>query len=464
MNTRLTTGFVARIMRERGYEVREGPDLPVTGGAADSRNVTPGGLFAAFPGERVDGNAFVEQAIANGAVAVVCERVPQTGAGQATVVVAPDTTRAMAEIARAWMQECGPEVVGITGTVGKTTCKDVTADVLASRFRVHKSPGNFNSREGLPLAVMSLCREDDISVLELAMDSPGEILELCGIVNPSVGVVLNVGLTHVSKLGSVAAITEEKLSLARYLPRNGSAILNADDERVAPVAGGLNCRVLTFGRYDASRAKQPDLAFFRIKDEGLNGTRFWLQTGSRVARVDSPLPGAHTVPSVAAAISVASVLGIGLSEAASAVRKSATTGRVRRLIGRNGTTIIDDRYNASPASLAGALQLLGRLAGGRRIALIGRMAELGEFEEAEHQAIGQVAARTCDLLVAVGEPCKVLVETARAAGHRDAHWFDDKDEAAGFVREQMRSGDFVLVKASRSQAFETILPQLEAGQ
>ena len=291
MNTHLTTAFAARVMRARGFDVHEGPNRPIAGGAADSRSVSPGDLFAAFQGETADGNAFTDQAIANGASAIVCERAPLGEAGTTTVIVAPSTTTAMVELARAWIEECHPRVVGITGTVGKTTCKDMTAGVLAKRFRVHKSPGNFNSREGLPLAVMSLCREDEVSVLELAMDSQGEIVELCRIVDPSVGVVLNIGLTHVSKLGSIEAIAQEKLSLVRYLGPNGTAVLNADDPRVASVAPELSCRVVTFGASASISGPQPNLAYFRIKNEGLNGTRFWVTPGKKIARVDSPLPG-----------------------------------------------------------------------------------------------------------------------------------------------------------------------------
>jgi len=461
MNTHLTTAFVGGALRAHGYTVFEGPDVAITGGAADSRNATAGDLFAAYHGENVDGNDYVSQALSNGAVAAVCERAPSDIPAGKTVVIVPNTLRAMAELASAWLKECGTRVVGITGTVGKTTSKDVTAAVLTSKFRVHKSPGNFNSREGLPLAVMSLCREDEVSVLEMAMDSAGEILELCKIAEPTVGVVLNIGLTHVSKLGSIEAIAREKLSLARYLDENGTAVLNADDPCIAAAAGGLRCRVISFGMRRAS-GEQPTLAYDRMQSQGLEGMRFYVSPGTRRARVDSPLLGEHTVPSVMAALGAAMALGMPLFKAAKAVRMAASASRARSLAGANGSTIIDDRYNSSPASLGGALRLLSRLHRhpGRRIALIGRMAELGEFEETEHRAIGKIAAASCDLLAAVGGPCAALVEEAQAAGHANAHWFADKDEAANFVAGQLREGDVVLVKASRSQAFETIIPIL----
>ncbi|MEX1103757.1 MAG: Mur ligase family protein, partial [Dehalococcoidia bacterium] len=176
MNGHLTTSIVAAEMRARGYEVHEGPDLQIEGGAADSRSVRAGELFTGFHGEHADGNDFVADALRNGAVAAICERMPEGEWPEKTIVIAPDARKAVGELARAWRMTCAPTVVGITGTVGKTTCKDITAAVLGARFRTHKSEGNLNSREGLPLALLSLQRDHEVSVLELAMDSPGEIV------------------------------------------------------------------------------------------------------------------------------------------------------------------------------------------------------------------------------------------------------------------------------------------------
>lgn len=459
MTLQLTTAFVAATMRARGYRVLAGPDVPITGGAADSRRVRPGDLFGAFRGERVDGNSFVGEALAAGAVAAVCERAPEGSWRDATVVVAPDTVRAMADLAHAWRKACNPRVVGITGTVGKTTAKDLCAAVLAARFRTHHSEGNLNSREGLPLALMSLRRDHEVSVLEMAMDSKGEIADLCRIAEPEVGVVLNVGLTHVSKLGSIEAIEDEKLSLARSLPEGGTAVLNAGDARVASAIGQLKCRVIAFGPHGGA-TPTPALEFDGVTGRGLEGSDFALHYRGRTVQVHSPLAGVHTVPAALAAIGVALALGMSLDEAAAAVAVSGGAGRVHVSTSAEGATIVDDRYNSSPDSLAGALRLLRTLPG-RRIALLGRMAELGEHEDDEHRQAGRIAAECCDLLVAVGEPCRLLVEEAKAAGLAEAYCFDDKRAAAAAVRERLRRGDSVLVKASRSQEFETEIPFLE---
>jgi len=454
--TGLTTGWVAATMRRLGYEVHEGPDVPVTGGDADSRRIRAGQLFAAYPGDNTDGNLFVDAAFNAGAVAAICSRAPERAWPDRTLVVAPDTTKAAGELGAAWRAACpGPRVVGITGTVGKTTAKEMTAAVLASRFATHWTEGGLNSRQGLPLALLSLRPTHEVSVLEMGMDSKGEIAELCAMARPEVGVVLNIGLTHVARLGSVEAIQAEKLTLPRALPPTGTAVLNADDPRVAPVASELACRVITFGTQNGGAS----VRYGPVEGHGLEGTRFSVSAGGERARVDSPVPGVHTVPGVVAAICVAMALGMRLFEAAKAVASSGVTGRVRQLAGANGSTIVDDRYNSSPASLAGALEMLRGLRP-RRFALLGKMAELGEYEEQEHRTAGRLAAGCCDALFAVGDACRPLVDEARAAGLAEAHWFPAKEEAAAAVRELLRAGDTVLLKASRSQEFETLIPLL----
>ncbi|MEO6398999.1 MAG: UDP-N-acetylmuramoyl-tripeptide--D-alanyl-D-alanine ligase [Tepidiformaceae bacterium] len=456
MTDHLTTSFVVESMRARGYLVMPGPEAEITGGAADSRTVLAGDLFTAFPGERADGNRFVAEALGRGAAAAICERVPQGEFPDKTIVVAPNATRAVGELANDWRRQCGPRVVGITGTVGKTTTKDLTAAAVGTAFRTHKSAGNFNSREGLPLAVMSLRRDHEVSVLELAMDSIGEILYLCEIAEPEVGVVLNVGLTHVEKLGTIEAIQREKLTLPRYLPEAGTAVLNADDPRVGPAASGLRCQVIGFGAGPAAT-----LAVSNVTTQGLLGVSFDASFAGETVRVSSPLPGVHTVAAALAAMGVCLALGMALPAAAAAIGASGEAGRSRIYVGRAGATIIDDRYNSSPASLAGALSMLGSLSG-RRIALLGRMAELGEFEAGEHRSVGALAAENADILIASGESCRELIAAAREAGMAEsaAHWFAEKEEAAAFLAPQLRQGDYILVKASRGEAFETILPLL----
>ena len=452
----MTAAFLAERLRARGHRVTAGEAaMPVTGGAADSRLVRPGDLFAAFRGERLDGNDFAAEALARGAAAVVCERAPAGDWPDRTIAVVDDTRAAMADLARDWRRARGATVVGVTGTVGKTTTKELTAAALGARFRTHRSPGNLNSREGLPLALMSLRPDHEVSVLEMAMDSRGEIAELCAIAEPSVGVVLNIGATHLEKLGSLEAIACEKLSLARALPRDGTAILNVDDERIAAAAGGLACEVIGFGAGPEARLRRGE-----VRDLGLEGTEFTVAYEGAEARVRLHLPGAHLAAAALAAIGAQLALGAGLAEAAEAVGGARVDGRMRVRRAASGALILDDAYNASPASVAGALTLLRGL-GGRRVALLGEMAELGELAEREHRRIGRLAAGCCDALAATGPLGQALVEEARAGGLREARWFARAEEAAAFAAGVARAGDHVLVKASRGQAFERLIPVLE---
>ena len=454
----MTADFLARSLRGHGHRVLAGDDAaPITGGAADSRLVRAGDLFAAFRGERLDGNDFADEALARGAAAVICERAPAGEWPDRTIAVVDDTRAALAALARDWRRACSATVVGVTGTVGKTTTKELTAAALAARFRTHHSPGNLNSREGLPLALMSLRPEHEVSVLEMAMDSAGEIAELCAIAEPSVGAVLNVGATHLEKLGSMEAIAREKLSLARSLPRDGVAVLNLDDERIAAAAGELAREIIGFGAGAEARLRHGEL-----RDLGLEGTAFAVAFDGAEACVRLQLPGAHLVPAALAAIGVQLALGANLAEAAAAVSTARVDGRLRVRHTASGARILDDTYNASPASVAGALALLRGL-DGRRVALLGEMAELGELAEREHRRIGRLAADCCDALAAAGPLCRPLVEEARAGGLRECRWFERKEDAASFAAGLLREGDHVLVKASRGQAFERLIPLLEGA-
>ncbi|MDZ7729336.1 MAG: UDP-N-acetylmuramoyl-tripeptide--D-alanyl-D-alanine ligase [Dehalococcoidia bacterium] len=454
----MTAGFLAETLAAHGWQATAGePAAEIRDGSADSRLVKPGDVFAGFRGEQQDGNAYLERALEAGATAVVGERAVEGNWPDRAIAVVPDTRAAVATLAGAWRARCNPQVVGITGTVGKTTAKEFCAAVLRQHFRTHKSKENFNSREGLPLTLASLETSHEVSVLEMAMDSRGEIRELCEIARPDVGIVLNVGLTHVSKLGSVEAIQAEKLSLAGWLPESGVAVLNADDPLVAPAIGHVRARVISFGR-----ALDATLRIGEVDDHGLDGCSFALSHGQETATVRSPLPGAHLVPAATVAVASAMALGVPFQAAAASVESAEAAGRmgIRRL--ENGVTVLDDTYNSSPASLEGALRLLGN-AEGRRIAVLGAMAELGDYEAPEHRRLGTIAAGQADLVLAAGAPCRDLVDAAREAGLANARWYETREELGEALARELRAGDVVLLKASRSQAFEALLPAIEGA-
>ncbi len=456
MTAHLTTDFMRDILSAAGADVRFGGSAEIRDGVADSRQAKPGDLFAAFRGEHLDGNDFVADALERGATAVVCERTDAPSPPGRTIAVTADTRAAMAALARAWRRSCGVTVVGITGTVGKTSAKELTAATLAGRFRTHRSKENFNSYEGLPLALMSLRRDHEVSVLEIAMDRQGEIAQLCGIAEPRIGAVLNIGATHAEKVGTIDDIAREKLSLVRSLPPEGTALLNADDPRVAAARDSLPCRVVTFGT-----GADADLRAVAVRDLGLEGVEFDVRFGGEFATARSPLPGVHTLAAALTALGACLALGLSLVDGTALLSSARPSGRMVPRRGRGGWLVLDDRYNASPASMEGALRFLAAREG-RRIAFLGGMAELGPYSESEHRRIGRVAAECCDLVVVSGELAMPLADEAEQAGARVV-WFASKDEAAGWLAPQLRPGDVVLVKASRGQAFETVIPRLEEG-
>ncbi|MFN0094816.1 MAG: UDP-N-acetylmuramoyl-tripeptide--D-alanyl-D-alanine ligase [Dehalococcoidia bacterium] len=453
----LTTGWLAATARDLGLRVVEGSDRPIVGGSADSRSLAPGQLFAAFTGESTDGNRYVADAIALGAAAAVCRSEPPDIPSDVTLVLAEDTRDAVAQLAIAWRRACGVRVVGITGTVGKTSTKEMVAAVLAQRFTTHKSAGNLNSREGLPLAILTMTPADAVAVLEMGIDAVGEMAKLFAIAEPEIGAVLNIGYTHVSKTGSIEATASEKLTLPRSLPATGTALLNADDARVAAAIPELACRVISFGRSPG--------ATLRISAEealGLAGTRFDLTCGGETVRVTSPLAGLHLITAAVVAVGAAMALGMPFAEAAALVATAKPESRMRTFATAGGVTILDDRYNSSPASLAGGLRFLKGLTG-RRIAFVGKMAELGDREVEEHRAAGELASDCCDLVVTFGPLGHALACGAMRGGEARVEWYATKEEAAGALAAQLRSGDVVLVKGSRSEALETVLPLLEAA-
>lgn len=454
MSARLTTEIVRDVLTRWGADVHFGGQAEILDGIADSRQAKPGDLFAAFRGEHQDGNEFVDEALSRGAVAAVCERAPAKRWSDRTIALVDDTRSAMAAFAKAWRDACGTTVVGITGTVGKTSAKELTAATLRQRFHTHWSKENYNSYEGLPLALVSLQRDHEVSVLEMAMDRRGEIALLCEIARPRIGAVLNIGVTHAEKVGTIEDIAREKLSLVRSLPHDGTALLNVDDPRIAAVRDSLSCRVLSFGT-----VPDAELRASAVRDCGLDGVRFAVAYRAETAEARSPLPGVHTLPAALTALGTCLALGLPLAEAVELLSSAEPSARmvVRRGVG--GWLVLDDRYNASPASMEGALRFLAAREG-RRIAFLGGMAELGPYSEAEHRRVGRVAAECCDLLVVSGELAMPLADEAEQAGGQVV-WFGHKDEAAAWLASRLRRGDVVLVKASRGQAFETVIPKLE---
>jgi UDP-N-acetylmuramoyl-tripeptide--D-alanyl-D-alanine ligase len=346
-------------------------------------------------------------------------------------------------------------VIGITGSVGKTTTKEITAAVLAARYRVLKNEANYNNEIGLPLTLLRLEPHHQRAVLEMGMYAQGEIRTLCEIARPEVGVVTNVGPSHLERLGSLEAIAAAKSELPESLPPQGFAVLNADDPLVMAMAGRTRARPLTYGL-----APEAEVRASEVSSRGLAGVSFRLHYRGREVAVETSLPGRHIVSNALAAAAVALVDGFSIDDTTTALAAARVPLRVQVHRARGGGTLLDDTYNASPASMAAALDLLAEIPG-RRIAVLGDMAELGAASEEGHLAVGRRAAETADVIHTVGEQARLIARAAREHDHHEVHEWPSKETAAEVLLSDLRSDDVVLVKGSRAQAMETLVEALK---
>jgi UDP-N-acetylmuramoyl-tripeptide--D-alanyl-D-alanine ligase len=425
-----------------------------SGVAIDSRQVQPGDLFIALPGEHRHGREFIPDAISRGAAGVIAEKQPRDLPHDVCFFQVDNTLAALQRLAAYWRGKYRVKVVGITGSVGKTTCKELTAAVLSSGYQVLKSEANLNTEIGLPLALLQLRPEHERVVLEMGMYGLGDVRLLCQMARPQIGVVTNVGPVHLERLGTLEAIAQAKAELVESLPVDGWAVLNGDDPLVAAMAERTSARVALFGE-----SPQCSVRGTVLSTSGLEGISFRLTCDDESVDVSAPLPGRHNLYNALAAATVGLADGLSLQEVAAALAAADVLLRLRVLSGPQGSTILDDTYNASPASMLAALDLLDELPG-RHLALLGDMLELGTFEEEGHCLVGERAAQNTDILYTVGERGRIIGEAAQAAGHQDVRFLASKEAAAAAIRETLSEGDHLLVKASRAMALETVIEEL----
>jgi UDP-N-acetylmuramoyl-tripeptide--D-alanyl-D-alanine ligase len=423
----------------------------------DSREVKPGGLFAALRGEQQDGHAFIPQAVERGAAGVLCERLPEVTEGPAIIQVG-DTRQALLDMTSERLRRQAVPIVAITGSAGKTTTKDLIAHVLGRRLRVHKSEGNLNTYTGIPMTVFQMDPRDRALVVEYAMSRAGEIRELARAAPPNIGVVLNVGLAHVGFLGSIEAVAAAKRELVEGLAPNGLAVLNADDPRVRAMASAAR-RVTFYGFAEGATVRAE-----KVKLHALEGSTFTLHTPRGRAEVFLRLPGQHSVSNALAAAAVALEFDFEAKAIASALHGFIPPSRRMNVVsGRNGATVIDDSYNASPGSMRAALEVL-RLSprGSRRIAVLGDMLELGDHAPRAHQDVGSLAGKSADVVIAIGEFAPRIVESARAAGLSKDRAFtvESADQAVAALVPLLNPSARVLVKGSRGMRLERVVEQI----
>lgn len=430
--------------------------------AVDSRQVVPGCCFVALPGQRVDGHRFVAEAVRGGATVVLANRPVELPVGtDIAVVQVADPLAALQEIAAWWRARSSVRVVGITGSTGKTIAKEIVADVLTRTLRVLRNVGNLNSETGLPMTLLNLEASHEAAVLEMSMYTEGEIARLVEIARPEVGVVLSVHPTHLERAGSLEAIARAKGELPAGLPADGLAVLNADDPRVVAMRFATAAKVRTFGLGAAADVRATD-----VESLGVRGTSFTLRAPWAVRRLHSAIPGRHLVPHALAAATVAEHFGVPLDDVEAALAQgSHAPHRMVVLEAASGATVIDDTYNASPVSVAAALEFLAEsplAAGRKRYAVLGDMLELGPDEERLHREVGSMAAGAADALVAVGERGRWIADGARAAGLARVATARDHDEALAVVERDLAPGvgDLLLVKGSRGIELDRLVSAL----
>ncbi|HEY3736525.1 MAG TPA: UDP-N-acetylmuramoyl-tripeptide--D-alanyl-D-alanine ligase [Jatrophihabitans sp.] len=446
----------------------------------DSRKVAPGALFAAFVGEQVDGHDFVPAALAAGAVASLVSR-PVAGPH----ILVDDVLTGVTALATAVSPRLTATIIGVTGSSGKTSTKDLVAHVLSTAGRTVAPAGSLNNELGFPSTVLRADEQTDFLVLELGARGVGHISHLTAIARPSIGVVLNVGSAHLGEFGSRDAIARAKGELVEALPQGGVAVLNADDRLVCAMEGRTSARVVTFGESRAADVRAENVA---LDDYGR--ARFTLAAGAETAPVTLHLVGEHHVSNALAAAAVGLECGLGLTQIAAALSSATAESRWRMEVTErvDGVTVINDAYNANPESMRAALKTLatvqrarraavdgtvqrarradddaglarGGRGGARSFAVLGPMAELGDTTPIEHMDLGRFAVRLdISRVIAVGEAARPIQHGATLEGSWDGEssWVPDVDAAVAMLRAELRPGDVVLVKASRAASLERV--------
>jgi len=423
-------------------------DVTFLGANMDSRKIQPGQLFIALQGQR-DGHEFIPMAMEKGAAAVLCSRP----CGDVPAIIAEDPRQALGEIARHERRRIGMKVVGVTGSVGKSTTKEMIAQVLSGSWKVEKTPANQNNDLGMPMAILSMGLDTQVAVLEMGMNHFREIAYLSSIAQPDVAVVVNVGTMHIEHLGSREGILRAKMEILEGMREDGTVILNGDDDMLWSQCGRTGIRSIFFGKENPEcSVKAADV---EMEDELL---RFRVSAGDESFPVEMGVTGAHYVPDALAAVSVGMVLGV------EPIRIQERLSQFRNMAGRQEIykagdyTIIQDCYNAGPESMAAALEVLGKREG-RRVAVLGDMLELGARTQAEHYRVGRIAAEKSDILLTFGPNSSRVINGAITGGMllSKAIAFEDRQKIVSTLKHMAKPGDVILFKGSRGMRMELIL-------
>ncbi len=450
----------------------------ITEAVVDSRQVIPGSLFVAIPGEQTDGHNFIGEAFKRGASFALIQRdvdgsfptldlrsVSSADSFLEHDLTSPlclrveNTVAALQKIARYWRRKLDLRVIGITGSVGKSTTKEMATEVLSTRYRTLKSPGNLNNEIGLPLTLLRLSSGHQRAVLEMGFYVPGEIAFLCDIALPQVGVVTNVGTVHAERAGSQEAIARGKAELVQALPPapEGVAILNFDDPWVRRMEEKTKARVFFYGL-----SREAHLWADNVVGLGLEGIRFRLHYAGETLHVKIPMIGRHSVHTALRAAAVGLTEGMNWQEILEGLNQGHTQLRLAAVRSETGALLLDDTYNASPESMLAALNLLDEL-DGRKVAVLGDMLELGPYERGGHEMVGLRAAQVADVLLTLGERAHIFAEAARRAGMKKSSIleFNEYDPLVEWLKTNLTKDDAVLIKGSHGLRMDRITSLLE---
>jgi len=432
-------------------------NAPIEKISTDSRTIKRGELFVALRGENFDGHNFVESVAKTGAAgAIVDLNWKGEISANFAIIRVEDTLRAYQNLAANYRKSLSLKVLAITGSNGKTSTKDFAAAVLAHRFRVTKTQGNFNNHVGLPRTMLEATSQDEVAVWEIGMNHPGEVAMLAKLAAPDAAIITNIGVAHIAFMGSREAIAAEKGALAQAVARDGTVILNADDPFSKKIAVGTRAKVVFAGTTEGTvRASEIT--------QSATGTDFTILEGAHRCRAQLPVPGLHMVQNAMLAVAAGRMFGLSLEDCAAGLAAAPLTKARLQIKRIRGVQFIDDSYNANPESMKAALHTLVELdADGKRIAVLGEMRELGEESARGHREVGETAAELgVDQLIAIGDMAAAIAEAARNAGLQNTSIARSTSEAAELLGDIAASGDLVLVKGSRAARTERVIEAFE---
>lgn len=423
----------------------------------DSRKIEPGGVFIATVGEKVDGHSFVGQVAEKG---VVCAVVEKEGDYPLPYILVENSFEALKKIAAFYRDKLDIPIIGITGSVGKTSTKEFIATVLSQKYSVQKTAGNFNNEVGMPLTILSIRPEHEIAVVEMGISHFGEMERLASISRPDTCVITNIGQCHLENLIDRDGVLKEKTEMLRFMNSGGSIVLNGDDDKLIGVKAPIGTKLYHYGFGDVN-----DIRPASVESRGLLGSKAILKTSGNLEEditieANIPLPGRHMVYNAMAAARIGLIYGMSAEEIAEGIAAVQATGGRSHVMELGRFTVIDDCYNANPVSMKAAIDLLGT-ADGRKVAILGDMFELGENEKALHEEVGKYAAdNNIDVIVTIGKLSSNMCRGAKT-GNSEVFWFETRDEAVDELAKILKAGDSILVKASHGMELQAVIEKIK---